>query len=72
MSCILCDQAKRFLKEQGLSYKEVCLETPEDIKLAKSRLPDPEARVMLPLVFYDGKYIGGKDEMIRHATASYR
>lgn len=68
MHCSLCEDSKRFLREQNLPYKEVMLETQEDIKVAKARLPDPEARVMLPLVFTtDGDYIGGRDDLIRHA-----
>jgi len=64
--CAKCDQAKRYLHEHDIDYREIVLTTPEDIKHIKSFLPPAVAAgpVELPVVFKNGEYLGSKNEMI--------
>lgn len=69
--CSLCDDTKRYCKENNISYVETYLVDSEQIAAVKSLLPEEikNGPVTLPIVFKDGTYIGGRNELIRDSQS---
>lgn len=61
-TCPYCNNAKKFLKENGIEYKEITIEKqPQVVKKMKQEHGWPT----LPLILINGQLIGGYDDMIK-------
>lgn len=60
-SCFYCVAAKNFLKQKGFGYDEIRVDTdPEKYREMLGRAP----RRTVPQIFFDGRYIGGYEELV--------
>ena len=61
MNCPYCVAAKNFLKQKGLDYTEIRIDTnpaERDKMIARTQ------RRTVPQIFIDGHYVGGFDDMV--------
>ncbi|RVD90725.1 glutaredoxin [Tubulinosema ratisbonensis] len=61
--CPFCSKAKEILKEQGIEYHYISLEEKENAKIIKEAMDEQNYR-SFPLVFLDGKFVGGCDQLV--------
>ena len=59
--CAFCDAAKRLLKRNNASFKEVDIGT--DLKIREEMIKKSNGRRTVPQIFINGESIGGCDEL---------
>jgi glutaredoxin 3 len=59
--CSFCMQAKRLLRERGISYDEINVET--DPSLRDQMISRAAGRRTVPQIFIDDAYVGGYVEL---------
>jgi len=59
--CPFCMQAKRLLRERGISYDEINVET--DSSLRDQMISRAAGRRTVPQIFIDDAYVGGYVEL---------
>lgn len=65
-SCNLCEIAKKYLTENNEPYKLMVIDVDTTREYVLTKYPHAKT---LPVVVYDEKFIGGKDELIEHVKA---
>jgi glutaredoxin 3 len=61
MFCGYCDRAKRLLKQKGVDYIEIPVDTDADQR--ERMLARANGRRTVPQIFIDGVHVGGSDEL---------
>ena len=61
MFCGYCDRAKRLLKQKGVDYIEIAVDTDADQR--ERMLARANGRRTVPQIFIDGVHVGGSDEL---------
>jgi glutaredoxin 3 len=61
MNCAYCLAAKNFLKQKGLDYTEIQIDTDP---AERDKMVARAQRRTVPQIFIDGHHIGGFDDMI--------
>jgi glutaredoxin len=61
-SCPYCNRAKQFLRDNGVKFKEVKIETHPDVV---RKMKQEHNWNTLPLILINGQLIGGYDDMMR-------
>ena len=61
MFCGYCDRAKRLLKQKGVDYIEIPVDT--DAEQRERMLARANGRRTVPQIFVDGVHVGGSDEL---------
>ena len=69
--CVYCEWAKNLLEDNSVDYEERNVSqdwNTDDMRdfLKESPYVDPSARVTMPQIFLDGKYIGGFSELNKY------
>ena len=61
MFCGYCERAKRLLKQKGVDYIEIPVDTDADKR--ERMLARAGGRRTVPQIFIDGVHVGGSDEL---------
>jgi len=61
MFCGYCDRAKRLLKQKGVDYIEIAVDSDADQR--ERMLARANGRRTVPQIFIDGVHVGGSDEL---------
>ena len=61
MFCGYCERAKRLLKQKGVDYIEIPVDTNADEHMRM--VERAGGRWTVPQIFIDGVYVGGSDEL---------
>jgi len=61
MFCCYCDRAKRLLKQKGVDYIEIPVDTDADQR--ERMLARAGGRRTVPQIFIDDIHVGGSDEL---------
>lgn len=61
MFCGYCDRAKRLLKQKGVDYVEIAVDSDADQR--ERMLARANGRRTVPQIFIDGVHVGGSDEL---------
>lgn len=61
MFCGYCERAKRLLKQKGVDYIEISVDTSADERMRM--VERAGGRRTVPQIFIDGVHVGGSDEL---------
>ena len=61
MFCGYCERAKRLLKQKGVDYIEIPVDTNADERMRM--VERAGGRRTVPQIFIDGEHVGGSDEL---------
>jgi len=64
--CVYCDRAKSLLTERGIEYVEIPFDSLDEVRTRYAPAVDPDTIKTFPLIFKNGRCIGGFEHLRDH------